>query len=125
MELGTVIAGLVALRYFSFTFLTAPITYALWYMSMDLTPLLFGRNAWNWSEECIVSVMFGTLVLSFAYFFDRRTKLDYAFWAYLFGALTFWGGLSAMDSGSELSEVFYLLIKLAMIVLSGVLQREI
>jgi hypothetical protein len=40
MEVGTVAAGLVALRYFRFPFLTAPIAFALWFMSMDLTPLI-------------------------------------------------------------------------------------
>src|SRR5947207_5581393 len=43
MDVGTVLAALVALRYFKFPFLTAPAAYGLWYMSMDLTGLVFGR----------------------------------------------------------------------------------
>jgi len=41
MEVGTIIAGLVTLKFIRFPFLTAPIAFTLWYMSMDLTPLLY------------------------------------------------------------------------------------
>src|SRR5207244_2586927 len=50
MEAGTIAAGCVALRFVRFPFLTAPVAYALWYMSMDLTPLLFGRPGFSWDE---------------------------------------------------------------------------
>jgi hypothetical protein len=40
----TLAAGGVALRFVRFPFLTAPIAAALWYMSLDLTPLLFGKT---------------------------------------------------------------------------------
>jgi hypothetical protein len=43
MEVCTVGMGLLALRFFRFPFLTAPIAFALWFMSMDLTPLIYGR----------------------------------------------------------------------------------
>jgi hypothetical protein len=44
MEVATVAAGLVVLRIWRFPFLTAPIAYALWYMSMDLVALLGNRQ---------------------------------------------------------------------------------
>jgi hypothetical protein len=47
MEVCTVLASLVALRYFKFPFLMAPAAYALWYMSMDFTGLIFGKS---WSR---------------------------------------------------------------------------
>ena len=94
-------------------------------MSMDLTPLLFGKQAWSWKEECLVSVLFGAIVLFVAYYFDHKTTLDFSFWVYLFGALTFWGGLSAMDSASELGKFFYFLINIAMLLTSAILGRKV
>ena len=44
MEVGTILAGLGALRFVRFPFLTFPVAFALWFMSMDLTPLIFGRS---------------------------------------------------------------------------------
>lgn len=44
MELGTIAAGALAIAYRPFPFLTFPIAFALWSMSMDLTPLLFGKT---------------------------------------------------------------------------------
>jgi hypothetical protein len=125
MEVGTIIAGLVALRFVRFPFLTAPIAFSLWYMSMDLTPLLFGKMEFSWDERLWVSLCFGLLVLIGAYLVDRKTKEDYAFWGYLFGMLAFWGGLSLMQSDSELNKFLYCLINLGLMVLSVLLQRRL
>ena len=110
MELGTVGAGLVALRFIRFPFLTAPIAFSLWYMSMDLTPLVFGRTEFTWDERLWVSLWFGLAVLLVSYGIDRRTKEDYAFWGYLFGLVAFWGGLSWMRSDNELNKFLYCLL---------------
>jgi len=125
MELGTILAGLVTLRFIRFPFLTAPIAFSLWYMSMDVTPLLFGKTAFTWGERLWVSLWFGLAVLLGAYLVDRQTKQDYAFWGYLFGMLSFWGGLSLMESSSELNQFLYCLINLGLMVLSVLLQRRV
>jgi len=125
MEVATIIAGLAALRFVHFPFLTAPIAFSLWYMSMDLTPLLFGKMEFTWDERLWVSLCFGLLVLVGAYLVDRKTKEDYAFWGYLFGILAFWGGLSLMKSDSELNRFLYCLINLGLMVLSVLLQRRV
>jgi hypothetical protein len=44
MELATIAAGVVALRIWRFPFLVAPIAVALWFMSMDLVPWVFGED---------------------------------------------------------------------------------
>ena len=98
MEIGTLAAGGVALRFVRFPFLTAPVAFALWVMSMDLTPLLFGRKEFTYNQRLWVSVVFGLAMLVVAYWIDRRTRDDYAFWLYLFGVVSFWAGLSLMDS---------------------------
>ncbi|MEP6888403.1 MAG: hypothetical protein ABI945_08785 [Nitrospirales bacterium] len=47
MEVGTILAAAIALRFIRFPFLTAPIAFTLWYMSMDLTPLFFGQTEYS------------------------------------------------------------------------------
>lgn len=125
MEAGTILAGLVTLRYVRFPFLTAPIAFALWYMSMDLAPLLFGQLELSWDERLWVSLWFGLALLLAAYLIDRRTEEDFVFWLYLFGMLAFWGGLSLMDSDSELSKFLYFLINLGLMAVSLLLQRRV
>lgn len=124
MELGTIIAGAIMLKFIRFPFLTAPIAFSLWYMSMDLTPLLFGKTEFAWDERLFVSLWFGVAVLLVAYIIDRRTKDDYAFWLYLFGLLSFWGGLSLINSDSELDKFFYCVINIGLVFLSVLLERR-
>ena len=124
MELGTILAGLIALRYVRFPFLTFPIAFALWYMSMDLTPIIAQTGSFTWEQRLWVSAVFGAAVLVCAYVVDRRAKEDYAFWLYLFGLLAFWGGLSLMESGSQWKKFFYCLINVVLMVLGVLLQRK-
>jgi hypothetical protein len=124
MEVGTILAALVGLRYFKFPFLTAPLAYALWFMSMDVTELIFGRN-WQWQDECVISSIFGAIVLLVSYGLDGRTKLDFSFWGYLFGLLTFTGGLSALESGSQLAKFGYFLVHLGFVVVALLLRRKV
>ena len=125
MEVGTVLAGLMALKFIRFPFLTFPIAFSLWYMSMDLTPLLVGKQDFTWHERLWVSLCFGLLVLLATYAVDRRTKDDYAFWGYLFGLAAFWGGLSLMDSNSEWNKFLYCLMNIGLIFLAVFLQRRV
>ncbi|HUK82451.1 MAG TPA: DUF2157 domain-containing protein [Verrucomicrobiae bacterium] len=124
MEVGTIIAALVAMRFVRFPFLTFPIAFSLWYMSMDLTPLLFGKPEFTWNERLWVSVWFGLAMLVVAYCIDQRTHEDYAFWGYLFGLLAFWDGLSLMESGSQWKRFLYCLINVSLMLLSVLLQRR-
>jgi len=124
MEVCTVLASLVALRYFKFPFLTAPAAYALWYMSMDFTGLIFGKS-WTFRQLCIVSAIFGLLMLLGAYSLEGKGELDFSFWGYLFGLLAFTGGLSLMESNSEWSKFGYLLIHVALVGISLFLKRKV
>src|SRR5882672_4543506 len=123
MEVGTVVAGMIALRLRRFPFLTAPIAFALWYMSMDLAPLLYG-NAGYYREW--VSVWFGMGILLSTYLVDLRNRSleDFAFWGYLFGLLAFWGGLSAMDSDSEVAKLIYCLINVGLVAVSLLIHQR-
>ncbi len=125
MELATIIAALIVLKFIRFPFLTAPIAFSLWYMSMDLTPLLFGKMEFTWDERLWVSLWFGSGILLVAYFLDRRTKDDYSFWLYLFGTLAFWGGLSLMQSDSEFNKFLYCVINLGLMMTSILIRRRV
>lgn len=124
MEVVTVAAGLVALHFCRFPFLTAPIAFVLWYMSMDLTPIIAGTQAFAWEQRLQVSVWFGLAMLAAAYAVDRRTREDFAFWGYLFGLMAFWGGLSLHDSDSELAKAGYCLINVALMGVGVFLRRR-
>lgn len=127
MELATLASGTVMLRRYRLPFLVMPIAVTLWYMSMDLTPFLFGEADATWELRKRVSLWFGLLIALLAFRVDIRTRhdKDYAFWLYLFGVVAFWGGLSMMHSDSELNKFIYLCINLMMIVVGAMLSRRV
>jgi hypothetical protein len=128
MEIGTIVAGLLALRWIRFPFLTLPIAYTLWYMSMDLTPLIFGQREFTWEQRCWVSFWFGIANLVVAFLIDRRIRRsqgDFAFWLYLSGLMAFWGGMTFLNNGTEVDRFIYFLINLLLILLSVLLRRRL
>jgi len=125
MELVTIVAALFALRYVRFAFLTAPIAFSFWFLSMDLAALISRNADLSWKTRQWVSVLVGLCTLLIGYFLDRSLHKvgeprseDFAFWCYLFGMFAFWGGLTSMDSGSELARFVYLLLNVGLIVLA-------
>lgn len=124
MDGATVLAALIALRFFRFPFIVMPLAVALWFASMDLTPWIFGEKWADWENRKIISIWFGLFVLAVAWLVDLRAKGDFAFWLHLFGLLTFWGGLTAMDSDSELSKALYCALNVLLLLLSIFLQRR-
>jgi len=125
MEVATIGVGFVALRYFKFPFLAAPIAFALWYMSMDLAPIIFEGDKLFWEERKLVSLWFGVVMIVGSYLIDHRTREDFAFWGYLFGVIAFWGGLSLMNSDNELSKFLYFLTNVLLMGMSVFLQRKV
>ena len=127
MELATLAAGATLVWRYRLPFLVMPIAITLWYMSMDLTPFLFGQFDASWHLRKLVSLWFGLLMVLLAFWVDLRGRYDkdYAFWLYLFGAIAFWGGLSSMGSDSELGKFVYMCINLLMIGVGAVLGRRV
>jgi hypothetical protein len=123
MECMTIAVAAIALKFVPFPFITAPAAYALWYLSMDATALL-AHGHWTFHQQCWISVYFGAAMLITAYLADGASQLDFAFWFYLFGLLTFSGGLSLLGDGNQLGKAIYCLIHFAMIVAAIVLQRR-
>jgi len=129
MELGTLLAGLLVLWRYRLPFTVMPIAATLWYTSMDLGPaLLQGRDSASYFEHCKwLSVGFGLLTLTVALVVDLRNRrgLDFAFWLYLFGVLTFWGGLTSLDGGSEFTRLVYAVINVGLIAIGAALARRV
>lgn len=126
MELATLAGGAILLQRYRLPFMVMPIAVTLWYMSMDLTPFLFGDDA-NWRKREYVSIACGLFTSALALLVDLRTRRDpdFAFWLYLFGTMAFWGGLSSLDSNNEWGKLLYLLINLAMIGIGAALARKV
>ena len=131
MALAAITAGVVALHFFRFPFLIMPIVAALWVVSVELAPWVVGAD-WQdwynrWNERMLVSATFGLIVIACAWLVDVRSDKDrdVAFWMHLAGLLAFWGGLSAMQSDSELVKSTYGLTNIVLLALSMFLARQV
>lgn len=129
IELATIAAAAIALRYVRFAFLTAPIAFWFWFLSMDLAALI-SNNADLWETRKWITVAVGLCILVVGYGLERLFQKpgvprseDFAFWCYLFGMLAFWGGLTLMDSGSEAMRALYALLNVGFILLAIKLRR--
>ncbi len=125
IDLGTLLVGSVALAYFPFPFLTAPIFCAGWFLAMDMAPFILGREV-RWPEPCWISLCFGLFSLAIGIMVDRKQKPAYGFWAYFFGTLSFWGGVSCLAwERGEWALFLFLLVNVSLITLSIVLRRTV
>ena len=132
MELATIAAAAVALYFVRFGFLTAPMAFSLWFLSMDVAALIFGDEFLDWNKRAWISVGVGAVTIIVGYVLDRvlrspdkSTSQDFAFWCYLFGLLAFWGGLTSMDGASELNRFLYLLVNLGLVGIAILLKRTV
>lgn len=125
MEIGTILAALLALRFFPFPFLTAPLFFSIWFLTMDLAPLLLGQTG-TWNQKCWISLVLGLLIMAIGFILDKRKNEGYAFWSYFFGTLSFWGALNCLVwNEGETVLIGYLLINVLMMCLSIALRRPI
>jgi len=90
-ELATVVASVVALRFFRFPFLLMPAAVALWLMAMDAAALI--DPLYHLRHQSHVTIGIGLAVMIAAWLVDLRARADFAFWLHLFGGLSFWSGL--------------------------------
>lgn len=131
LEFSTLIVGAVMMYRFRRSFVMLPICVTLWYLSLDILPLLTQDSEWfDWDLRQTVSIYFGLLMIVGAIWVDFRQnhqnmRQDFAFWLYIVGAMTFWGGLSLQDSDSELAKFMYCLINIAMMMTGVMLRRRV
>lgn len=125
LEATTVAAGVAALRFVRFPFLTMPVFTALWLMIITLIDMMNLNMSFGDNRHMAVSMVFGGLLTFVSFLVDRRTKEDYAFWGYFFGVLTFWLSFTVMGKGGEAGLFVYFLVNVALMFVSVVLQRRI
>ena len=126
MEFGTLLAAILVGVKYRYPFLMLPLTIALWFAAMDLTALMHGE-ALTWEIRRQVSICTGLVMLLSAVVIDKKlpSTPDYAFWLYLVGALSFWGGVTMLESETELTKFGYFCINLVMIGVGALLSRRI
>ena len=125
MEIAAILAGVVALIFYRFPFITSVIAVALWFMSMDLTPWIFGTSNFDWDMRRRVSLWFGLAIIVLAWILDLRTRSrDFAFWLHLFGLMAFWGALTASESFSEINKALYCLLNVGLLCIAIFLMRR-
>lgn len=126
LELGTLVVGTAMARAYRYPFMIMPIAVTLWYMSMDIAVMLTDGR-YDFQFRALFSLWFGLLTTLLAFWVDIRSRKsgDYAFWLYLFGVMTFWGGLSMQHSDSELSKFIYFCINLGLIAIGATLVRRV
>jgi hypothetical protein len=126
MELGTLAMGIILAWIYRYPFMIMPIAVTLWYISMDLTSMLSGTS-YTFELSALVSMYFGLIMMLLAFWVDLRSSnsADYAFWLYIFGVMTFWGGITSQHSDSELSKFLYMCMNLVMILIGVILNRKV
>ncbi len=129
METATLVAGVMALQRYALPFMVMPLAVTLWYMSMDLSPLLFLDDDGSVSsyQRALVSLVFGLAMIMVAIRVDITLgrRRDFSFWLYLFGVVTFWGGLSGLDSDAEMGKFVYCMVNVVMIGMGAALARRV
>ncbi len=139
MELATLAAGAVVLWRFRLPFAMLTIAVTLWYMSMDFASYLAqDYDGWSsesgWKLRATISMLFGIGMIGIALWIelrqyalstDRLDRRDFAFWLYAIGVLTFWGGLTSQDSGSEFGKMIYCAINVGLILVGAALARRV
>jgi len=126
MELAAIAASIVALWFYRFPFIVLIAGIALWFLSMDIVPWITGRRYGNWETARQVSIVFGLGVLIVAFAVNIRQRSgDFAFWLYLFGVLTFWGGVTAAAEGTAVQKALYCAMNVSFLFLAVYLGRRV
>jgi len=133
LELATLAAAVVMLRWLRLPFMVMPVAVTLWYLNMDLAHMLTRQPGFDWRFARNVSLVFGLATCAIAVWVDLRCRLatdprdrqDFAFWLYLFGAIMAWGGLSLHDSDNELGKAVYALINVGLVFLGAAIGRRV
>ncbi|KQT15162.1 hypothetical protein ASG40_19050 [Methylobacterium sp. Leaf399] len=125
MEIATLAATALALRFHRFGFLAMVAAVTLWFVSMDIAVWIANSQS-DWETRRAISLWFGLGLIVFAWAVDlRQSRADYAFWLHLAGIATFWGALTAQDSSSEVARALYALLNAGLVAVSIFLSRRV
>lgn len=126
MEIAAIAASIVALWFYRFPFIVLIAGIALWFLSMDIVPWITGSRYGNWETARQVSIAFGLAMLIVAFAVNIRQRSgDFAFWLYLFGVLTFWGGITAASDGTTVQKALYCAMNVGFLFLAVYLGRRV
>lgn len=131
MEIATIFAGLAFLKYRKFPFLTLPICYAMWYLSMDIVPLCVGNTGEpTWIMRSWTSLVFSFLLVGAALKYDGKYKEDFSGWLYIFGStMLFFAVISVLSNyklfGNEIVFLLFGLGSFLYMITSILLQRKV
>ncbi len=126
LELSTIVASAVALRFFRFPFLTAPMAYCLWALSLDVASLISGKEIFQSGTRDYITLIIGLAILAVAYIVDLRRKddRDFAFWLYLFGSFSTFIGFANMHKANETAELGFAGVYVLIMLVSVLIQRK-
>jgi hypothetical protein len=130
MEIVTLVAAIIALRFYPFPFITFVASVMLWFLTMDLADLIAGKLSdgmySNWPLRRAMTQWFGLALIIVAWGVDLKKRTgDFAFWLHLAGIAAFWGAVSAQSSDSEIAKAIYCAMNVGLILLSVFLSRRV
>ena len=134
VEFATILAGVLALQLVRFSFITAPIYAAMWFMAMTITDTLAPGLGWAGQNHLYVTMVMGAAVTGIAFMVEKSNlskEQDYSFWGYFFGLLMLWGAWTFLcfdflgGQAPLATALFYFVTAVAMMVASVVLSRKI
>ncbi|WP_158815276.1 hypothetical protein [Methylocapsa sp. S129] len=127
MEVGAIVASMIALRFFPFAFILLIAAVALWFMSMDIVRWFGGGALGDWELRRRVSLAFGLAMVAVAWALDllRARQGDFGFWLHLFGAITLWSALAMSESSTGFGKALFCAISIAFIAFGLFLDRRI
>ena len=125
LELSTIAVALLFLIKVRFHFIVFLISFCLWYLSMDIVPVIYKENMITWFERADISKIFGILMILAGYLLHLKKKRDYAFWLYLFGLFTLTFGFSFFYNTNSRGFIILLLIHIAMCFVSIFLEEPV
>ena len=126
MELATIATAALALRFYRFPFIVVIAAVALWFLSMDVVPWITGSLSSTFETSRRVSIGFGLAIIAAAVLVNSRQRTgDFAFWLYLFGVMTFWGGITATSGGTNLAKAMYCALNVGFLFIAVFLGRRV
>lgn len=126
MEIATIAVAALALRFYRFPFIVMLPALALWFMSMDIVPLIFKADVVDFDTRRQISIVFGLAMIAVAVVVNARQRSgDFAYWLYLFGVVAFWGALTATSGGTPLGKALYCAINVGFLFFAVFLGRAV
>ncbi|MCR5290763.1 MAG: hypothetical protein K6E51_12290 [Treponema sp.] len=125
LELSTIAVALLFLIKVRFHFIVFLISFCLWYLSMDIVPVIYRENWISWFQRAHISKIFGTLMIATGYILHLKKKRDFAFWLYLFGLFTLTFGFSFFYNADSSGFFILLLIHIVMCFVSLFLEEPV